>query len=197
VRIWHPDNPDRQRLSLGDPGAMPLQHGDRIRIEAVVNRPAYLSIIWIDSEGVPQPVYPWKPGKWVRPAGPEKPVDHVQLPEVVDGVVKGWEVEGPPGMETLILLARESPLPPEVDLRELFSGLPRQTEQTPRALVWFADWNLVPREDQHEHEHVRGPQFFNPQAIEDPVLQTETLLRQRLSRYFAMMRAVSFANRGH
>jgi serine/threonine protein kinase len=202
VRIWHPDNPRRQHLSLSDPGAMPLQHGDQIRIEAVVNRPAYLYIIWIDSEGVPQPVYPWKPGEWGRPAGPEKPVDHLQLPEVADGVVKGWnvkgwKVQGPPGMETLILLARESPLPAEVDLRELFSGLPRQAVQEPRALVWFADWKLVRREDEHKDEHVRGPQFFDPQAIEDPVLQTETLLRQRLSRYFAMMRAVSFANRGH
>ena len=54
VWIWDPGDPARHRLTLTDPGAMPLRAGDRIRVEARVNRPAHLYLVWIDADGVPQ-----------------------------------------------------------------------------------------------------------------------------------------------
>jgi hypothetical protein len=94
-------------------------------------------------------------------------------------------------METLVLLGRESPLPPEFELRDRLTGLPRSAPQDPRTLVWFDDWALV----QGARSRERGPSFFEVD-VNDPVLQTQALLKERLAPHFTMMRAVSFANRG-
>jgi serine/threonine protein kinase len=191
VMIWNPDASDRQRLNLIDRDALPLRRGDQVRIEATVNRPAYLYIVWIDTEGLAQPVYPWVPGDWSRFDAAERPAIRVSLPQTAD---KAWPIKpGPPGMETLLLLARESPLPPRFDLRDRLTSLPRSAPQDARALVWFDDWALV--QGGREGSRERGPSFF-PVDVKDPVVQTQALLKERLVPYFTMMRAVSFANRG-
>jgi hypothetical protein len=189
VVIWNPDAPGRQRLNLTDGDALPLRGGDQVRVEAAVNRPVYLYIVWIDSEGLAQPLYPWVPGDWSRFAVVERRASHVSLPERAD---KAWPIKpGPPGMETVVLLARESPLPLEFDLGDRLTGLPRSAPQDSRTLVWFDDWALVEREQSRE----RGPSFFEVD-VKDPVVRTQALLKERLAPHFAMMRAVSFANRG-
>jgi hypothetical protein len=189
VMIWNPDAPGRQRVTVTDRDALPLRRGDQVRIEATVNRPAYLYIVWIDTEGLAQPIYPWLPGDWDRFAAVERPAARVSLPERAD---KAWPIKpGQPGMETLVLLARESPLPPGFDLRDRLTSLPRSAPQDPRALVWFDDWTPV----QGERSRERGPSFFEVD-VKDPVLQTLALLKERLAPHFPMMRAVSFANRG-
>jgi hypothetical protein len=194
VWIWDPSDPARQRLALDEPGAMPLRAGDQIRVEAKVNRPAHIYLVWIDADGVPQPVYPWKPGNWSEFAVEDSPVTHVVLP-TTEG--KGWEMkQGAAGMETLLLLAREKPL--DLDLKSQLADLPRPALQDARSLVWFDDWTLVrstapsaPAVGSRE----RGPSFFEVD-IKDPVLHTQELLKDRLKAHFSMMRAVSFANRG-
>jgi hypothetical protein len=45
-------------------------------------------------------------------------------------------------------------------------------------------------------EQSRSPKFLKPEEIDDPVLQTQQLLAQRLRGQFELIRAVSFANRG-
>src|SRR5262249_21435455 len=70
IGVWR-TGPDgaAARLRLTDPGALPLKPGDQFRIEATTDRPAYLYLFWIDTEGKTVPVYPWQPGKWgTRPA---------------------------------------------------------------------------------------------------------------------------------
>jgi hypothetical protein len=119
----------------------------------------------------------------------ERPATRVSLPDTAD---KAWPIKpGQPGMETIMLLARESPLPPEFDVKPRLSGLPRPVLQDPRSLVRFDDWVLVQREQSRE----RGPSFFEVD-VEDPIVRTQALLKERLAPHFAMMRAVSFANRG-
>jgi hypothetical protein len=189
VWVWEQDNPDRQRVALTDPGAMPLQADDLVRVEARLNRPAFVYLVWIDTDGVPKPIYPWMPGKWTEFAELERPLTHVSLPQRADGF---WSVQkGRPGMETLLLLGRETQLPPDVDLRELLTGLPISAIKNPRSLVWFDDWALVQGAGARE----RGPSFFEVD-VKDPILQTQALLKERLKPHFSVMRAVSFANRG-
>jgi hypothetical protein len=196
VLIWEPGNSSRQRLALGEPGAMPLKAGDQIRVEARVNRPAYLYLVWIDSDGEPQPVYPWRPGDWNHHPAAEQRVRHVSLPS---NEGNGWPMKpGGAGMETLLLLARESPLPPGVDMKSLLANLPRSSFQDLRSLVWFDDWALVQDEAANHAatgSHTRGPSFFEVE-VNDPLLKAQALLKERLARYFTMMRAVSFANQG-
>jgi serine/threonine protein kinase len=56
VRIWDPVNASRRGLSLTEPGALPLHQGDQIRVEASVDRPAYLYLIWVGTDGKALPV---------------------------------------------------------------------------------------------------------------------------------------------
>ena len=42
----------------------------------------------------------------------------------------------------------------------------------------------------------RGPEFFVEVEVQDPILKSQRLLKERLKNHFSMMRAVSFANQG-
>jgi hypothetical protein len=191
ARVWEPGNRRRQDVRLNQGAALPLKAGDRVRVEAELNRPAYLYVILIDTAGEVQPIYPWRQGRWDQRPADERPLPSLRLPEekAQGGKEGGWEVApGPPGMETLVLLVRETPLPPDVALDQLLAGLPPQASQGPRAVVWFENGEVV------RHEAERKFASFNPQQIDDPVLQTQALLRERLQPHFAYSRAVSYTN---
>jgi hypothetical protein len=188
VRVWEGGNARRDDLSLKEEGALPLRANDGIRIEAALNRPAYLYIVWIDADGQAAPVYPWRPGRWQDRPAAEAPAARLSLPAEAD---RYWPIKpGPAGMETLLLLVRETPLPRDVDLRPLLAGLPHQAWQHPRAAIWFENGAVA------RNEPERGPNFFDVRQKEDPVLQAQQRIHQRLQRLFAYSRAVSFANRG-
>ena len=50
----------RRRLRLEDRGAVPVRADDEIRIEAGLDRPAYLYLFWLGSEGKVAPSIPGK-----------------------------------------------------------------------------------------------------------------------------------------
>lgn len=189
VLIWTPLDESRRGISLRDSGALPLRTGDRIRVDASLSRPAYVYLIWVDSAGKVWPVYPWQAGSWAERPDTESPVDHVVLPQHLD---EGWPMGGRPGMETLLLLARDKPLPADVDLKKLCGDIPPQPMQDAKSLVEFDKGQVVT----NERNRSRGPQFFNPEQIDDPVLQAQQRLAERLEQHFRLVRAVSFANRG-
>jgi hypothetical protein len=89
-----------------------------------------------------------------------------------------------------MLLVRETPLPPKVALEQLLAEVPPQRQQDPRAVVWFENGQVV------RHEKERAFALFDPQRIDDPVLQTQVALQDRLQPYFTYTRAVSYANQG-
>ena len=185
--LWDPDNPQRRGLALNQPGALPVENSDQIRVEANSDRPAYMYLVWIDSQGKAIPVYPWTPGNWDDLPTLQQPVARLSLPEAVD---RGWPMEGAAGMETLLLLARDEPLSGELDLASLFADLPQQQMQGPKSLVWFADGEVVDKNARTP----RAPNFFDPQQIDDPVLQTQQIIRDRLGPHFETIRAISFAH---
>ena len=158
-----------------------------MRVEAELNRPAYLYVVWIDSEGKASPVHPWRPGHWDERPKEERPCNRLSLPE--EG--SGWPMQpGPAGMETLYMMARETPLPFDIDLRTRFAKLPIPRQQHPRAAVWFENGAAV------NGEKERGPNFFDVQRIDDPVLETQRVLQERMGRLCDYSRAVSFTNAG-
>src|SRR5262249_46535796 len=57
TETFQPGEPARQGLRLHDRRALPLRPCDWIRIEAAVNRPAYLYLIWIDTDGRAAPLW--------------------------------------------------------------------------------------------------------------------------------------------
>ncbi len=188
VQVSEPGNPRRQGLWLNDAGALPFQGEDEICIVVELIRPAYLYLLWIDARGKVQPVYPWRNGHWEERPAKEEPVRKVRLPDAADEFYP--MKKGVAGMETLVLLARDTPLPDTVDLRRELADLPAQQEKDLRARIWFEDGRIV-RDDPQ-----RDPRL-DARRKGHPVLQVQERIRQLQMRHgFVYSRAVSFANRG-
>jgi hypothetical protein len=192
VRVWPKDKnrPQGQRLEAE---VLPLKAGDLLRIEASLNRPAYLYLVWLDSGGAATPLWPWANSDWGnRPADRDRPRQALNIPPESD---RGHPLQpGPSGIEALLLLARETPLPAGEDLAKRFAGLPRQADLHPlraRVAAWFEDGEPV------RDEPERAPINLGlTQAIEDPVWRARALLRDSLRPVFPYTRAVCFTFQG-
>jgi len=187
VIVYDPEDPQRQNVRLNTPDVLPLKPGDRFAVEAEMNPPAYLYILWIDADGKVNPIYPWKPGHWEERPAEEQPVGRLRRPEALDH----WFTikESAPGMDTLVLLTRDAPLPADMDLRAELGEVHSQTMQSPHATAWFENGALVKNEPGRKGD-------FDEQTLGDPVLAAQEQIRARLGRWFPYTRAVSFADRG-
>ena len=110
--------------SLGTAGALPLQTGDWMRIEAETNREAYLYVIYVDAKGEASPMFPWRKYNWNDLPSEEKR-SRLNLPE--DPKKDGAPLDpGPSGIETVLVLARAEPLSAAevARLRQLFEKEP-------------------------------------------------------------------------
>jgi serine/threonine protein kinase len=178
-------------LPLRDPAARPLKAGDQVRVEVKLNRAGYAYVVWIDTKGEVGPVYPWVRGKWER-RRQEAPVTELHLPEV-DGKWKWWENKpGKAGLETLVLLVRETPLPADVDLKGILAGL---AEQKPRSrdgglVAWFENGELV------RDEPERAADLSGEVESKNPVVRINREVQDRMERHFGYTRAVTFGNQG-
>jgi eukaryotic-like serine/threonine-protein kinase len=183
INLWvdEPGNSRRHALRLHQTGAVPVKTGDEVRVEAWVNRPAYLYLFWLGSDGKVAPLYPWKEHDWSRRPAHEDKVNSVELPEAIDETM----VLPPsaPGLETLVLLARDdSPLPRDVDatLERDLAGI--QTTQLPdgmRESVWLEngqEFVLV----NHGDKPTRSAPSAKTRKNVDPVLRIRELLRKKL-----------------
>jgi serine/threonine protein kinase len=188
VTVTKKSNP-QQALRLADPGALPLALGDEVRVEAELNRPAWVYIVWIDTTGKALPVYPWREGKRKSRPAREKPVKRLSLPEQAGEV---WGIDpGPPGLETLLLLARETPLPKDVDLEAALAGLRPEKMEDPRDMAWFENGLLV-----LDEERKGRAANLKSRPSRNPVVRINAALQERVGRYFSYTRAVTFANHG-
>ncbi len=189
VLLWDTQNSSRRGVGIRDAAARPTHRSDQIRVKVALNRPAYVYLLWVGGDGKVAPVYPWRPGDWHNRPQQEQPIDHLSLPPEQD---RGWPMGGGAGMETIVLLARDTPLPPTVDLENAVAGLQVQKVQSPDALVEFEGGHPVTE----SMDHTRAPLFFDSQRIDDPLMQNQQLMEERLGRHFPFISAVSFANRG-
>jgi hypothetical protein len=196
VVVFDPDDPRRQNVRLNQPGVLPLKPGDRFAVEAEISPPAYLYILWIDADGSVDPVYPWRRGNWDNPLPEEKPVEQVRRPVLSDrpfGGTLGIK-ESAQGMETLVMLARKTPLPHGVDLKAELGVIRPQKLRTLQSTAWFENGRLV------TNEAGRSAVDWDDEKTDDPVRATEEQIRSRLGpgkdKLFHYTRAVSFAVRG-
>jgi hypothetical protein len=186
VFVSEPKNPARESLWLRDPGALPLRAGDEVRVVAKLNRPAYLYVLWLDASGKAVPLYPWIDGDWQR-RHEERPAAELKLPEQAG---LAYPIDpGPAGLEVVLLLAREAPLPQDVSLADLLGDLEPQPLPKPDAVAWFENFEIV-RNDPH-----RGPSGIAAESGH-PLLGSMGVLRERLAQQFPFSRAVAFGNLG-
>jgi hypothetical protein len=195
----------RRRLRLADRGALPVRADDEIRIEAHVDRPAYLYLIWLGSEGKFAPLYPWKDHKWSTRPDEEPKVTGVEVPDTADDILT--MPHSPSGLETLVLLAREdSPLPSEDEqkLAESLAGPPVEIPKGFGEAVWLEDGLEVAyapsmsssRTDRGEAELSRGIPSPKTRKSNDPVLRIRATLSNKLQPLGSYTQAVLFPNNG-
>jgi tRNA A-37 threonylcarbamoyl transferase component Bud32 len=180
--VWrrNPDGKTAQRLKLTDPEALPLRRGDHFRIEAEVKPAAYLYVVAIDPDGKAALLAPTSFDAWDG-RGKEQPTTEVSLP-----ADRGKGIRLPPGkqgMVTVLLIARARPWEVGAErLKALFADLPRQWPiQDARSAVWF------------EGGRARTRSSFELGDLDDPVLVTQGLLKERLRDEADFTSAVSFA----
>ncbi|MBY0461086.1 MAG: protein kinase [Gemmataceae bacterium] len=183
----------KTELSVDVESALPVRGGELIRMQVRLHRPAHVYLLWVDSRGQVQPCYPWdivgSADGWRAPLlpGSDVPRKEVRCP---DARTKGLAVEGAPGLETAVLLARSSPLPAGVNLAELTGQLPPSPFNDPREVAWL---DLGPgRARVHETlgRH-RGLTAGDTRTIDTPLF---AMLEERLRPHFELIKAVRFAH---
>lgn len=198
LTVWNPTRSFRQGLRIGDDQAVPLRSGDQVRLAVELNRPAYAYVVWLDTQGVPAPVYPWRLGDWQNLPATCQSAVYFTLPEEPG---TGWAMRtSRSGMETLLLLVRQSPLPADVSLRELLAAIPHATVPCRPNAMRFREGRPLPAELQRPpdpaHELTRDPVLDRPVAINDPLLRLQQELVSRLRPHFELIHAVSFPVQG-
>ena len=192
LRIDDPTNPGRRNLRLDQPKVLPLKAGDWFRIEARLNRPAYVYLFWVGSDAKVSPIYPWKPGHWdARPEREEKR-DHLDLPIKTD---KAWEIPvGSPGIETLLLLVREESLLSRRDeekLKKLFSDTRVSSSVLIKEAVWLENGREITLDKQD-----RASPSTKTRKSDDPVLRIRRLLSDKVQPLGDYWQALVFPNEG-
>jgi hypothetical protein len=194
VRLWAEDGRARQGLRVDERGTLPARHGDRVRLEARLNRAAHVYLLWLDGEGKVNPLYPWNDRKLVRDlsAPPPELGPHavVHSPTGEASARKGWKLDRKSGLETVLLLARPTPLPPDVRLARLI-GKPAPVPLRDPLELAVRGFDAGQPVDFIRLDRHRGLEQ-EAAEIDDPLLR----LMGRLQPHFEVVRAVRFAHEG-
>jgi hypothetical protein len=190
VLVWAAD---KRGLRVQDWGALPVRNKERVQVDVRLSRPAYVYLLWLDSEGVVTPLYPWNEGprlvhRDVASTPPEQTARAaVQSP---GDVGTGWKVGGKSGLDTILLLARDTPLPTDVSLAQSIGPLP------PTRYHSLHEWAL------RGFDAGQSVGFLNlgaDRAPEEEATRIDDQLLQvmaQLSGHFEVIRAVRFAHEG-
>jgi serine/threonine-protein kinase len=196
VRLWSPDGQSKRGLRVDEPGALPARSEEQVVVEARLNEPAYVYLLWLDGQGDVSPLYPWNDlsidhDLAARP--PEAPPQQVVYSPTVSkrgDAAKGWKLDAQDGLETVLLLARRTPLSAEVHLADLIGRLPPAPLRHPGELAVRGFDRGQPVDSLNLGQN-RGIDK-EAAAIDDPLLG----LMQRLQEHFEVIRAVRFAHQG-
>ena len=187
LKVWTPGPGGKRGLTVGeDADALPVRNGELVHLEVRLNQPAYIYLIWVDSQGQVDPLYPWnRDFKFLPPATSPQTVLHSPPEES-----RGWPVQGVSGLETAMLLVRRMPLPKGTNLTDVVGKLPPSPLRDPKEVaVRGFDSGQPTRTINRVQKRQVGAQA---QQIDEPLLQ----LMDRLRPHFDMIRAVRFAYQG-
>jgi len=170
---------------LGSLNAPAATHEDSIRFELQLNREAYVYVIWIDGEGQATPIYPWADGDWNNRPDPPR-IRSLGLPQGVDSF---WKMSVTQSCsESVIVLARDTPLPNNTRLEAMFEGLPSQGVVAESAIVHFHNGQIHLTGNRE-----RAPNFETAGKTEHGVMLTQRILHERLRDQFPLVHALSFS----
>jgi tRNA A-37 threonylcarbamoyl transferase component Bud32 len=124
VRVARTVDGREKLLRLNEFGALPLKQNDPFVIEAEVDPPAYVYVVWVDPDHDITPVYPWDAKKgWGSRPPEEQPVSRLVLPPNVKNRYRAPQAK--PGIATIVMFARPDRLDvPDDVVRGWFEALP-------------------------------------------------------------------------
>ena len=189
VRVWSEEGGPKRGLRVDEPGALPLLPGEQVHLEAHINQPAYLYVLWLDGQGKASLLYPRQDGKFGSSPSGGSARDTVHSPEALD---QGLRMKGPGGLETALLLVRRKPLASNIDLTALIGPLPKSPlrNELEVAVRGFNEGQPV----ESLMALNRGIDDAETAKIDDPLLQLMEKLRTQ--NQFDVIKAVRFAYRG-
>jgi serine/threonine protein kinase len=197
VLITRSDKDGReQRLRLNEFGALPMKKDDPFRIEAEIDPPAYLYLIWVDPGHDITPIYPWNPAAddaWATrpPKEEEKQIGKLSLPPNVGKRYTAPSLKKP-GVATMVLFACPEPLTvSNKELKSFFEWLPDLPlpQGGNQAAVWFDDY-----------VECRDPlrlRTFGEVGSNDSFAIWQGVLQKHFQGKVAFQTAVSFARTGN
>jgi hypothetical protein len=187
VRVWSREGGVKRGWKVDQPGALPVLPGEWIHLEAKLSRPAHAYLLWLDGQGQVASLYPWRDRSFGSRPFYEGASAVLQSPAELD---RGWPMTGPAGLETALLLVRQTPLPPAIDLASLIGRLPLSPLRDPQevAVRGFDPGQAVRAIDRGMHRGLAD----EAERIDDPLLQ----VMEKLRPHFDVIRAVRFAYRG-
>jgi hypothetical protein len=137
----------------------------------------------MNSSGEALPVFPWQNGEWTRRPAEEFLRKDVALPSDPS---EYWLMDkGPVGMETVLLLARQSPLPEAISLQHLLSEFRAQTIPVQPGV-----WRFV--NGQRFGPKPRGPSLKKTATVTDPLLKFQWRLVDVLRPHFDLIQTICF-----
>ena len=186
LEVWSTGTGGKRGLRVEEPGALPVRRGELVHLEARVNQPAYLYLLWLDGQGRVDPLYPWI-RDFRAPREADAPRAHLNYPAEA---ARGLPVQGPSGLETALLLARRTPLPATTDLTAVIGPLPPAPLRNPLefAVRGFDSGRPTGAIDLGVHRGLG----LEAEKIDEPLLR----LMDRLRPHFDLIRAVRFAYQG-
>ncbi|MCI0361531.1 MAG: hypothetical protein L0211_23860 [Planctomycetaceae bacterium] len=180
-----------QSVAIDEAGALPVREGWIMSLEVQLKEPGFSYLIWLDCEGRATPLYPWNIETLVvtdiAQPPPTRQATRVIYSPLLGG---GWTFGKRGGMETVLLLARRTPLDPAVKLESLIAPLPSTKMQSRDELVVLRLDGSV--------KSVETLVSKNP-GREADALEADRQLREllvRLGEYFDIVQAVRFAHEG-
>jgi hypothetical protein len=186
-------SPERaaEPLAVEAPGAVPVRADGLMSLEVQFNQPAFAYLVWLDTEGRVVPLYPWNPETLEvtdvnQPPPVRRPAKVVYSPPLGGG----WRFGKKGGLETVLLLARRTPLDEGTRLGPLLGPLPppgmRQRDE-----VVVLGLNAGADSVSTLLAQNRGPED-DARAADEPL----RALLLRLRDHFELIRAVRFAHEG-
>lgn len=119
---------------LEAPGILPVRRGDQIRIRATLTEPAYVYLLWYDSQGKIIPLFPWNEDRVevdLTTAPPTRPPRRELVSPTSE--YKSWQIDEYPGQETVLLLARHQAATADYPWTDLMGQLsPRRLAGRPQ-----------------------------------------------------------------
>ena len=201
VLVW---NGEAQRyLRAGGTRTLPLRSGSMVRIEAALGpNPGFAYLVWIDSTGSVNALYPWEElGNWDGVESISK-VQRISRPAGEEFV--GFPVDTPPGLETALLLVREEPLDGNrlKQIPELIGRLPTpEVSSVLKDQPFFYDGATAPAPPPQSMHRLGTPGLplnlaTQKLPVDDPIRRYHEQIAEVLRSDFPILRAVSLVNCG-